>query len=633
MRSLRGIGSRAFRVAFAAALAVTVGVSVTACGDDEEPSPGTGGGGGGGGKGTPQKLVILHTNDLHSHLEGFGPEQDYTPLSPDDDETVGGFARLASAIAEARGQAEEDDTPVLLLDAGDFMMGTLFEFLATTGTPELKLMQTLGYDATTLGNHEFDWTPKGLAGMLAAASGNGVTLPIVASNLKFDPEDDSDDMLEAVAGAGMIRSKLVKTVGGLKVGLFGLLGADAAQVTPMAAPVTFEAIAEAAERMVTELREDDGVDLVIALSHSGINSDGTGEDQKLAEDVPGIDVIVSGHTHDSLSEPVHVGDTLIVTAGSYGRFLGELAITVTPSATAGEKPSVSVDDYTLHDIDDSIEGSEEVEDAVGAYRDALDTVLGARGLSTSTVVATTSTDLDLPEYEEAPVGNLVTDAYRAAAAAADPEEPAAIAVDANGQIRASIQEGETGEVWLSDLFRVVPLGIGPNQQPGFPLVTFYLNATDIRAGLELGAAKEALPNDYFLQVSGLKVEYDMSAPLFGRVASVSLVTDDGDEELDLTDTDTCYKVVTTNYVAGLLGVVETATSGLLAVHAKDDDCETLVDPTTRFVDADPDEDGVQELKQWQALLGYVSNLPDTDDDDVPNIPAAYGSPQGRIVEQ
>jgi hypothetical protein len=79
--------------------------------------------------------------------------------------------------------------------------------------------------------------------------------------------------------------------------------------------------------------------------------------------------------------------------------------------------------------------------------------------------------------------------------------------------------------------------------------------------------------------------------------------------------------------------VEGFTAGLLAVNAKDDDCKTLVDPTTRYVDADPKTKGTQELKQWQALLGYVSAFPDTDGDDIPNIPAAYGSVQGRIVEQ
>jgi 5'-nucleotidase len=630
MRKRRGI-HRAWNVV--SAVAILGGVAATACGsgdDDSQPPPS---GGGGEGAGTSHKLVILHTNDLHSHLMGFGPEQDYTPAKKGDDDTIGGAARLAAAIAAARGRAQSANSASLLLDAGDFMMGTLFELLGTTAAPELSFMQSMGYDATTLGNHEFDWTPTGLAGILAAAQQQGVTVPIVASNTQFSADDPSDDALAALADAGVIRSKLVRNVGGLKVGIFGLLGAEAAQVTPMAAPVTFEAIDAAAERMVQELRNDDGVDLVIALSHSGIYSNGKGEDRDLAKAVPGIDVIVSGHTHDSLSKPVHEGDTLIVTAGAYGAFLGELSLTVTPAAKAGERATVVVDDYTLQGIDDSIQGSSEVQTAVDAAIDGLDSALSASGLAYRAVVATTATDLALPAYQEAPVGNLVADSYLAVSRTLMPDEPPMLGFDANGQLRASIDKGKTGEVWLADLFRVVPLGIGPDQAPGFPLVSYYLNASDIASGLELGAAKEALPNDFFMQVAGLKVEYDMTQPLFGRVAKVSLVTGEGEMELDPSDTKTCFNVVSTSYVAGLLGVVEDFTDGLLAVHAKDSDCKTLVDPTTRFIDADPKKKGTQELKQWQALLSYVSSLPDTDDDGVPNIPDAYGSVQGRIIEQ
>jgi 5'-nucleotidase len=607
-------------------LSFALGLAALGCSNSEStpPPPSSGGS-------KTEKLLILHTNDLHSYLMGFAPEQDYTPLTTGDDDTRGGIARLAAAVASARAGAANEQRQVLLLDAGDFMMGTLFELLGTTQAPELKFLQQLQYDATTLGNHEFDWTPKGLAAILSAAQQGGVKVPIVASNIQFSADDAGDDDLEALATAGVIQKKLVKTVGKLKVGFFGLLGLNAAQVTPQAAPVTFELISDAASRMVTELRETDHVDLVVALSHSGIFQDGTGEDRDLAAAVPGIDVIVSGHTHDFLEQPVQVGNTLIVTAGSYGRYLGELSLTVTPSNTAGGAATVTLDDYTLEGIDDSIKGDNGTQAKVNNYIDGVDAVLSPAGLAYRRVVATTETDLPLPVRAEAPVGNLVTDAYRTLGATLESDDPPVIGVDANGQIRADIVQGTTGDVWLSDLFRVVPIGIGPDQQPGFPLVTFYLNASDITSGLELGAAAEALPNDFFLQVSGLKVEYDLSKPLFGRVASVSLVTDKGEEKLDPSDADTCYKVVTTNYVAGLLGVVEQYTAGLLSVTAKDSDCKTPVDPTTRFIDADPKQKGVQELKQWQALLSYVSGLPDTDGDGVPNIPPEYGSAQGRIV--
>ncbi|HKO91724.1 MAG TPA: bifunctional UDP-sugar hydrolase/5'-nucleotidase [Polyangiaceae bacterium] len=583
----------------------------------------------------PQELLILHSNDMHSHLMGYAPERDYTPATTGDDATLGGMARLSTAISRARAGAAITGTPVLLLDAGDFMMGTLFELLATQEVPELTLLQAMGYDATTLGNHELDWTPSGLALILEAAAAKQLSVPILSSNLQFSSAsaDTGDDALEAVVkSTGALRPKLVKTVGGLRVGLFGLLGANAVQVTPQASPLRFEPIDVAAARMVSELRDVDRVDLVIALSHSGIDHEGNGEDAVLAAAVPGIDVIISGHTHDTLSEPVRIGDTLIVTAGSYTSHLGELALTVTPAANPGERASVSVNGYSLLDIDDTVRGDIETQTQVEQYITALDlTALSPQGLGYRQLVATSGVDVPFPLSGEAPIGNLVTDAYRNIVSALQPTDPPAIAVEANGQLRAPILKGSTGQLWFSDLFRVLPIGIGPNRVPGYPLVSFYLNARDLRSGLELGGAPELAGSDVFLQLSGLKVTYDMGQPPLQRVSSLALVTPSGEQALDLTDTTTCYQLVSTNYVAGLLGLVSSVTGGLLSVNAKDADCITLVDPTTRYVDADPAAAGVQELKHWQALYGWVSRFPDTDADAIPNVPDAYGAPQGRIV--
>jgi len=614
---------------------LAIALQAAACGGNGAAKPDGGTDGGADGAidtaveaGTPQKLLILHTNDIHSHLMGFAPEADYTPASPNDDATQGGMARLAAAIGGAKASASADGTPVLLLDAGDFMMGTLFEFLATHASAELTLMHALGYDATTIGNHELDWTPHGLAGILHAAVTNQVTVPILASNMNFSATDQADDELKALADAGVIQTKLVKTVGGLKVGFFGLLGANASQVTPQAAPLTFDPIADAAARMVTELRETDKVDLVIALSHSGIDHTGAGEDADLAAKVPGIDVIISGHTHETLEQPKQIGSTIIVTAGAYTGFLGELALTVTPSGVPGTPSTVAIDSYQLRPIDDTITGDPTTQGAVDKFIAGVDTAFTSSGLAYKAVLASTAGDLQLPSRQEAPVGNLVTDAYRTISAALQPTDPPVIAVDAAGALRAPILAGKTGKIWFADLFRVTPLGIGPDQIPGYSLVTFYLNAKDIRSGLELGGAPEIVPSDFFLQVSGLTVTYDMSKPIFGRVTSLKL----GGQTLDLNDTTTCYKVVTHSYVAGLLGAVESLTGKLLKVQAKDKDCMTLIDPTTRFVDADPTMDGVQELKHWQAVLKYVTALPDSNGDGIPDIPPPYTAPQGRIVQ-
>jgi 5'-nucleotidase len=619
-------------------------------------------GGGGGAKtdagndapvdgGTAQKLVILHTNDIHSHLMGFAPEADYTPATLNDDTTTGGMARLATAIGTAKAAA--GTTPVLLLDGGDFMMGTLFELLATADPPELKFMKALGYDATTIGNHELDWTPTGLAGILSAAGfshdGDGGmtprdTVPIIASNMNFNDDADGgagDDSLKAlITATGIVKPKLIKTVGSLKVGFFGLLGADAVQVTPQAAPLTFTPIKTAAAAMVDELRNTDHVDLVIALSHSGIDHNGMGEDADLAAAVPGIDIIISGHTHDKLDQPKIVqaadggtGQTIIVTAGAYGQYLGNMQLSVVPPATPGGRATVTVDNYVLQPIDDKIMGDGTTQTGVDTAIAGVDVALTGTGLTYKAPVAETAADLTQPTYAESTIGNLVTDSYRKVTAALQPTAPPVVAVEANGQIRAPIIKGKTGQIWLADLFRVLPIGIGPDQKPGYPLVTFYLNAKDIQSGLELDAAGAAVNDQYFLQVSGVKVAYDMTRPLFGRVTTLSLVADDGTvTPLDPTNTTTCYKVVATNYVAGLLGLVKTLTQGLLKVEAKASDCATLIDPTqpANYVNAST-TGGTAELKHWQALLQYVSMFPDTDANQIKNVPPIYNAVQGRIT--
>jgi 5'-nucleotidase len=293
---------------------------------------------------------------------------------------------------------------------------------------------------------------------------------------------------------------------------------------------------------------------------------------------------------------------------------------------------VTLDDYMLLDIDDSIPGDATTQSGLEQFVQGIDAALGIRHLGYRQVVAETPADLPFPFYQEAPIGNLVADAYRSVVSALEPTRPPALAFDADGQIRAPIVKGKTGEVWFSDLFQVLPIGIGPDQVPGFPLVSFYLNPKDIRSGLELNGVPQLVGSDLFLQLSGMKVELDGSKPPFQRVSRLALVTDSAEQELDITDTSTCYRVVTTNYVAGLLSLVGSVTGGALSVVAKDADCATPIDPTTRFVDVDPLSPGVQELKHWQALLEYLSKLPDTDADGIPDVPSSYATAQGRIVQ-
>jgi UDP-sugar diphosphatase len=268
----------------------------------------------------PTSITILHTNDMHAHLQGFGPEGDYTPLSPNDDLTVSGFSRIAAKVQEIRAARAN---PVLLVDAGDFMMGTAFAFLR--GKSELTLMDALGYDVLTLGNREFDWGPVETYKFFKLIPDFGLNIEVVASNLIFSSTSPKDDLLESLFGVGnVIQPYWIKDVDGFKVGFFGLMGVAAASVAPFASPVDFEQPSEAAKDAVTALTTA-GAQLIVCLSHSSLD-----EDSALALAVPDIDVIISGHTHEKTATPISVGTTLIVQAGDLGRYLGVLDLTLSP---------------------------------------------------------------------------------------------------------------------------------------------------------------------------------------------------------------------------------------------------------------------------------------------------------------
>ncbi|MCK5537292.1 MAG: metallophosphoesterase, partial [Bacteroidales bacterium] len=176
-----------------------------------------------------QELIILHTNDLHSKLTGYGPESEYSPLITGNDSTIGGFARLATIFEETRKQSNAN---TLILDAGDFLMGSLFHFAERETGFQLNLMKEIGYDVITLGNHEFDFGPDALAEILKSAKKNGEIPQIVASNMKFSEKSTEDDKLEGFYKDSTIQAYTLIEKNGLKIGLFGLVGEDAKDVAP-----------------------------------------------------------------------------------------------------------------------------------------------------------------------------------------------------------------------------------------------------------------------------------------------------------------------------------------------------------------------------------------------------------------
>jgi 5'-nucleotidase/UDP-sugar diphosphatase len=171
-------------------------------------------------------FTILHTNDLHSNLIGMAPASDYSPFTLNDDGTRGGFARLATLI-EQRKAARAGQGPVLILDGGDYSMGTAFGAAIRETGGELQLLSRMGCDATTFGNHDFDLGPDGTAQAIAVAAKAGHVPAVVVSNTDFSGDDPSFAGLQRLAKDGVVRRYFVLERGGIRFGLFGLLGKEA----------------------------------------------------------------------------------------------------------------------------------------------------------------------------------------------------------------------------------------------------------------------------------------------------------------------------------------------------------------------------------------------------------------------
>ncbi len=577
-----------------------------------------------------RRLIVLHTNDLHAHHNGTGPLFDFTPETLNDDSTQGGFARLATLVERERRDLRPG-AALLGLDAGDFSYGSAFAALAPEHGTELKLMDAMGFVGTTLGNHELDWSPEGLVKVLEEGMKGATSLTVLASNLVFDDESPDDDALAALMGKTIHPWHVVEAENGLKVGLFGLLGVGAHKLAPRAEPVTVRGLAAAAEEMVTLLREQEGVDLVVCLSHSGVSEDEVaGEDEALAEAVDGIDLIVSGHTHTLLDEPIVRNGVLIVQAGAYGLHLGKLVL-------VEEDDGFAVESWEAVPVDDSVPGLPEIVAEISALESRLDDELfsGDEQPGYRDPVALTELDLIREHLAESNLGDLVADAVRWSASQHTPDGAVQVAFEANGVIREDLGAGSTGRILMGDILRVLPLGSGPDGKLGYPVLSIYLTGAELKLAAEVivGVAPR-LSNSFFMQVSGMRFEHDPARPLFDMVTALYLgdeVTGYSETPLDTSkESDTLYHVSANLYIGEMLSVLKTFTGGMLAVELKDKDGNVLEHAQDALLDTDPDTPGVQELKLWRTLYEYLASFPVDETTGLPKVPARYKSSQERM---
>lgn len=577
-----------------------------------------------------KRLTIVHSNDLHSHFLGSSPSIDYTPDRIGDDTTDGGWARIATVIKRVK---ESRTNPVLVLDAGDFLMGSLFHLVAREEAFELRLMKAMGYDVTTLGNHEFDLRPDGLARILTAAHGHGEIPAIVSSNVIFSGKSQQDDSLEAVFSAGLVKPYVVLEREGIRMGIFGLMGKDAAEVAPFASPVRFEDPILAAERVVKDLREREKVDMVICLSHGGLSEKKSrSEDDRLAEEVEGIDIIISGHTHTRLEGALHVKDTIVVQAWEYGKELGVLDI-------GYEGGVVSIKNYQILQINDQIPGDPGLSGLIRSFEASVDrTALAGNKLGFRQIVGQTGFDLEI-ETDESNLGNLIADAVRWAVneRGFDPEGPenrVDVAVVSNGVIRDPILRGETGNIAVCDIFRAIPLGIGVDDTMGYPLIAFYVYPAELKKGFEILTSIYPMKGpDYFLQVAGARFAYNPNRVMFDRVTDIWIGDEEqGYERLDYSGSNKrLLRVAADIYNATFLKIVGDFTWNILDIVPKDRHGNPITDLKTARVDADREREGIQELKEWSAVVEYIKHFPDTTGEGIPDVPEKYRGKLGRIA--
>jgi 5'-nucleotidase/UDP-sugar diphosphatase len=573
-------------------------------------------------------LTVIHTNDLHSQCLGFWPNLDYSPMETGNDQTVGGFARVATVIKSERSRKKN---PVLVLDAGDFLMGSLFHMLSREQGFELRLLGQMGYDAVTLGNHEFDLKPDGLARIIASAREKGGLPQIVFSNAVFSDTSPEDDSLEKIFARGLVKPYTVVEKQGLRIGIFGILGKRAAQVAPFAAPVKFRDPVATAKEMVRVLREQEKVDLVICLSHCGLAAGReASEDEELASRVQGIDIIVGGHTHTKLDKPIIKDGTIILQAGSYGRYVGVLDVSMDLN-----RPRVA--DYRLVAVDDTIPGDAGIHGMIESFIPLIDEkVLKAHNLTFRQPIARTSFDLDIGEKETG-LGDLIADSIRWSINKdiKDGSSPRVVcAMESLGLTRAPLVKGKTGDLAVCDVFNTFPLGIGSDNTMGYPLVSFYLYGSEIKKSLEILTSVYPIKgSDYYLHVSGIRLKYNPNRMIFDRITDIRIGSEEeGYTALDYSPSNKrLYRCAANIYNATFLKIVGRFTWNILDIVPKDVNGAPISDLKQARVDADKDRPGIQELKEWVGVIEYFRSFGAEQAGVIPSVPSKYKGPLGRVV--
>lgn len=559
---------------------------------------------------------IVFTHDTHSHLNTF------TTMVDGLETELGGFARMNTLIEAQR--AQNPDT--LVIDGGDFSMGTLIQTVFETQAAELRMLGYLGCDVTTLGNHEFDYRSKGLANMLTSAQASGDAVPaMVVCNVDWDTMEaegltEGQQRLKDAFTAYGVSDYTVLEKGDVDIAVVGVFGKDALACAPTC-ELKFEDPIKAVKQTVADIKANEDVDMIVCVSHSGTWEDESkSEDELLAKAVPDLDLILSGHTHTEIEEPIQHGSTYVVSCGEYGKNLGELTLT----QQADGRWAMSA--YELIPITSDIAVHAATQQTIDSFMDTVDTDYLARfGYTKDQVLAENdivfSTQKDLENiHEEHNLGDIIADAYvYAVENAADYDGvPVDLAVVPSGTVRDTYARGD---ITVEQVFNSFSLGIGADGVPGYPLISVYLTGREIRTAAEIDASVSDFMTTARLYCSGLNFTYNPHRLLLNKVTDVCL-EDDG-QRVALED-DKLYRIVADLYSGQMLSAVTDMSYGVLSIVPKYADGT----PITDFEDVIITENG-RELKAWDSIARYMASFADTDGDGIANVPAYYSTTHGR----
>ncbi len=459
------------------------------------------------------KLTILHFNDFHSRVEEVSK---YDGTCSTEDSTAGkcfgGVARMKTWLDERR--AALGDANVLTLVAGDVFQGSLF-YTTYKGAAELEFMNELGLDAMSVGNHEFDDGPEVFAEFV-----KGAGFPILAANV---------DVMNEPALKGRLAGRMIVTIGGQKIGVVGLTTTETTEIASPGPNVAFADENETLKAEIAKLQEA-GVNKIIALTH-----DGYVVDQQTAATVPGVDVIVGGHSHTylSASDPKREGPyptwvngpdgglVPVVQAGAYSKYIGELTITF------DDDGNVLFAEGDAHVLDASTPQDESV---LARVRELGGPIEELKNKVVAEAAAPIDGDRGSCRARECEMGVLVAEAMLDATAA----QGVTIAIQNGGGLRASI---DAGPVTMGEVLTVLPFQN--------TIATMKLKGADVVAALENAVSKIEEGAGRFAQPAGLRYAFDPAAPAGARVTMVEVKAGDGWAPIDPEAT---YGVVTNNYM-------------------------------------------------------------------------------------